>query len=125
MSDRHPTSNKTILNRPDEEGLYNCQYTGLKVRIDDAIFLGPCTPQVSGTYVCHPAALPAFRKSKRAFDEHEANCNTCQHLERVPHEKRKDGLLLGRCHLKASIWFHPDDYMGMHCYEQRPQKEIT
>jgi len=120
--ERHSTSGKVILNKPDEAGFYTCQYTSLKVRIEDAIYLGPCTPQVSGTYVCHPAALPAFRKSKREFDSHDANCNTCQSLERVPHEKRKDGQMLGRCHLSESLKFHPDDYMGMPCYTQRLEK---
>ena len=122
MTERHPTSGKPILNAPDADGLYTCQYTGLRVKIEDAIYLGPCTPQVSGTYVCHPAALPEFRKSKRSFDAHEANCNTCQHLERTPHEKRRDGLMLGRCHLNESLKFHPDDYMGMPCYTQRQEK---
>jgi len=122
MTARHPISNKPILNKPDQDGLYTCQYSGLKVKLSDAIFLGPCTPQVNGTYVCHPTATSEFRKSKRAFDAHEANCNTCEHLERIPHEKCKSGLLLGRCHLQSELKFHPDDYMGMFCYKQRPEK---
>lgn len=124
MTARHPISNKPILNKPDQDGLYTCQYSGLKVKLSDAIFLGPCTPQVNGTYVCHPTATPEFRKSKRAFDAHEANCNTCEHLERIPHEKCKSGLLLGRCHLQSELKFHPDDYMGMLCYKQRPEKKL-
>lgn len=113
---------KPILNEPDAEGLYTCQYTGLKVSREDAIFLGACTPQVNGTYVCHSTALPAFRKSKRMFDESEANCNTCKHLVRVKHEPRKDGQLRGTCKNNTDLLFHPDDFMGMNCYEQRLEK---
>ena len=113
---------KPILNEPDAEGLYTCQYTGLKVSREEAIFLGACVPQVNGTYVCHPTALPFFKKSKRNFDESEANCNTCKHLVRVKHEPRKDGMLQGECQTMPNLLFHPDDFMGMNCYEQRPEK---
>ena len=119
---RHPTSGKPILNEPDADGLYTCQYTGLKVSREEAIFLGPCVPQVNGTYVCHPTALPFFKKSKRLFDESEANCNTCKHLVRVKHEPRKSGMLEGACHTNPKLLFHPDDFMGMNCYEQRQEK---
>jgi len=113
---------KPILNKPDAEGLYTCQYTGLKVSREESIFLGPCVPQVNGTYVCHPTALPFFKKAKRNFDESEANCNTCKHLVRVKHEPRKDGMLRGECQTMPNLLFHPDDFMGMKCYEQRPEK---
>ena len=122
--ERHPKSGKPILNQPDLEGFYTCQYTGLKVLREEAIFLGPCIPQVVGTYVCHPTALPFFRKSKRMFDESEANCNTCSHLVRKRHDIRKDGQLLGHCHKNNDLLFHPDDYMGMVCYEQRQEKNL-
>lgn len=113
---------KPILNKPNAEGLYECQYTGLKVSLKDAIFLGACTPQVNSTYVCHPTALLSFRKSKRIFDESEANCNTCKHLVRVKHEPRKDKQLQGSCKNHTDLLFHPDDFMGMNCYEQRLEK---
>jgi len=119
---RHPTSGKPILNEPDADGLYTCQYTGLRVSREEAIFLGPCVPQVNGTYVCHPTALPFFKKSKRLFDESEANCNTCKHLVRVKHEPRKSGMLEGACHTNPKLLFHPDDFKGMNCYEQRQEK---
>ena len=116
-------SGKPILNTPDADGLYTCQYTGLKVALEGSIFLGPCAPQVNGTYVCHPTALPAFKKSKRMFDESEANCNTCKHLVRIKHAPRKDGQLQGTCPaVGTELMFHPDDHMGMPCYEQRPEK---
>lgn len=120
---RAPTSNKRLLNSPDVDGFYTCQYTGLKVLLQESIFLGPCLPQVNGTYVCHPTATPFFRESKRAFDESEANCNTCKNLVRARHAPRKDGQMLGTCPIVgAELMFHPDDSMGMPCYEQRPEK---
>jgi len=118
---RHPTNGKPILNKPDADGFYTCQYTGAKVRLEDAIYLGPCVPQVNGTYVCHPDARDAYRQSKRLFDESEAKCNTCRHLVRTKHAPRKDGRLRGSCHVNPSIAFHPEDWMGMPCYEQRPK----
>jgi len=123
--ERHPKSGKPILNKPDAQGFYTCQYTQLPVKWDEAIFLGPCVPQVSGTYVCHPSATPAHKQSKRLFDEHEANCNTCKHLVRKQHNKRKDGQLLGQCHKNNDLLFHPEDHMGMVCYEQRQELEKT
>lgn len=130
-------NDRPILNDPidadKDENLYRCHYSGEPVSLGASIFIGPCVPQVHGTYVCHPAAKPAFQESKRAFDESEANCNTCRHLHRVVH-KRSAGVLYGRCLSPAQdmgahpyrdrivygvMPFHPDDYMGMPCYEAR------
>jgi hypothetical protein len=62
------------------------------------------------------------------------NCNTCRHLCRVKHEKNSAGFLYGRCASSSSnldahpynhlmqdgiMAFHPDDLMGMPCYESR------
>ncbi len=121
---RHPTSGKRILNESfcvDDFGnlVFMCQYTNKPVAVDAMIFIGPCVPQVTGTYVCHPDARDAYKESKRLFDESEANCNTCRHLVRAKHAPRKDGRLKGSCHVNPSIAFHPEDWMGMPCYEQR------
>lgn len=123
---RHPVSHKPILNRPlcvDDYGslVFKCQYTGVFVNSEDFIFLGPCVPQVHGTYVCAPGAAPAFRSSKKAFDESEANCNACKNFQRTAHPKRIDGLMLGVCGLtKEPLKVHPDDWMGLSCWEARP-----
>jgi len=121
---RHPTSKKPILNTPlcvDDFGtlVFQCQYTDAPVWVDTAIFLGPCVPQVHGTYVCSPTAHKAFRESKQIFDECEANCNTCKRLVRSKHAPRKDQQLVGSCHKRVEFLFHPEDYMGMDCYESR------
>jgi hypothetical protein len=124
---RHAVSKKPILNDPvcvDDFGniVFICQYTRSFVATDLAIFIGPCMPNVTGTYACAPDAMPAYKRSRTAFNEAEANCNTCRHLRRVPHEKNKAGHLFGECIRGMSdqvMQFHPDDPMGMSCWESR------
>lgn len=131
---RHPVSNKPVLGQPigvDDFGncLYECNFTKKIVHIGEGIYLGPVIPQVNGTYVCHPDAIEARKTSVKHFNEVEANCNTCKHLERVKHEKAKGGFLYGKCgkgttkHLypvnNGVIMFHPEDWMGMDCWEAR------
>ena len=119
-------NDRKILNKAlctDDFGtlVYRCQYTKKLVFLDWC-YIGPCIPQLSGTYICHSVGgLEAFKKSKTAFDESEANCNTCKHLQRLPHDKR-DGLMRGIClnhPYKPEVKFHPDDWMGMSCYKHR------
>lgn len=133
-------NDRPILSRPtrrDDDGawVYRCHYSGAEVRFGEHIFIGPVAPQTRGAYVCHPVSgPPAFRVSRRDFDETEANCNTCAHLQRVQHEPNRAGLLYGRCsvledrrmHPYASritddgtFPFHPDDWMGMPCHKPR------
>jgi len=114
---------KRVINEPvcvDDHGdeVYVCQYTHKPVTVRDSILLGPIVPSVPGTYVCAPDAKPARRESMMAFNEMEANCNTCAMLTRVPHPKSPDGFLLGKCY-KGERKFHPDDPMGMSCWVSR------
>lgn len=118
---------KTILNAPlcvDDFGdeVFQCQYTSKLVRASESVFIGPCVPQLAGTYVCAPDAHAAFKESKRLFDENDANCNTCANLHRVKHERSKFGTLYGTCLLSVKrgvFWFHPDDAMLMDCWSAR------
>jgi hypothetical protein len=116
---------RKLLNKPiatDDLGneVYQCQYSKKAVTMDKAVFLGPLLPNVSGTYVCHEEGKEARKQSKKHFDEMDANCNDCKNLQRVSHEKRKDGCLKGVCMTHAvRIIFHPDDWMGNECWEQR------
>jgi hypothetical protein len=117
---------RKVLNKPvatDDLGneVYQCQYSKKLVSIDKAIFLGALIPAVSGTFVCHPEYGPPARKqSKIWFDEMDANCNTCKNLERIQHKKCTAGFLQGICKIKGEqIKFHPDDWMGNECWEQR------
>jgi hypothetical protein len=121
---RHPANKKPILNKPfcvDDFGnfVFKCQYTDKPVSVDEMIFLGPCIPQLNGTYVCHPTSQNAYKEFKQIFDESEANCNTCKHLVRKKHTPRKDKALLGSCYKNANLVFHPEDCLNMLCYEQR------
>jgi hypothetical protein len=120
---RHPKSNKPILNvavctNDFGDMVYECAYTKVLVATKDAIFIGPCVPQVNGTYVCAPDAMPAFRKSKALFDASDANCNTCSKLVRTPQKACPSGIMVGSCHLGEQR-FHPEDWMGMDCWTAR------
>jgi len=102
---------------------------------DDSILLGAVVPQVSSTFLCAPEDKQKRIESVKIFNEYEANCNTCKHLERVPHEKRHGSSpLQGRCkkfknpeHVtkhgayleNGIIRFWAEDYMGMPCHEMR------
>ena len=118
---------KKVLNKPitvDDQGneVYICQYSKKPVSTDSALMLGPLMANVSGTYVCHPEGFHSRVDSKKNFDEMDANCNTCKNLQRIPHEKRKDGQLVGVCKLKSEqLLFHPDDWMGKECWEARKE----
>jgi hypothetical protein len=116
---------RKVLNNPiatDDLGneVYVCQYSKKSITTDKAVFLGSLMPSVSGTYVCHEEGKEARKQSKKNFDEMDANCNTCNNLERIPHKKCTAGFLQGICKIRAeTIKFHPDDWMGNECWEQR------
>ncbi len=122
---RHPKTNKPILNHPlcvDDFGnlVYRCKYTQAIVTTDVAIFIGPCLPQLNGTYVCAPDAWPVFKKSARDFAEMDANCNTCRHLARNKPPKNPHAPWSGMCLFSGKpTAFHPDDWMGMECWSAR------
>ena len=113
--------------------LYRCRFTGELVGGEGATTCGANIPGVHAAYVLgtSAAAKAAKKQNDQWFHESEANCNTCSHLQRVTHEKRKDGMLLGRCTNAAkaatpypapqpgTILFHPDDPMQMPCYVSR------
>ena len=116
-------SPKRILNKAictDDFGneVYKCHYSEKPVSVVESIFIGPLIPQVNGTYVCAPDAKHAYVESKKAFDEMDANCNTCRNLDRLPHEKRE--LMRGMCAIRGEIVrFHPEDCMSMTCWDAR------
>lgn len=128
-----------VLNHPicvDNFGneVFICEYTSKPVSIGAHIFIGPCIPQLSGTYVCAPDAMHDFRESKRNFDACEANCNTCSNFARLPHAKGRGRFLRGKCDRAPTehallymrkgqeFWVHPEDSMGMECYVPRGRK---
>lgn len=114
--------------------VYACRFTGKPVYADECRIVGPMIAQARGVqYVAAPDSKDAEKASRRAFDEFEANCNACRHLERVPSRKGLSGILYGRCKGNARMDAHPyadrvrdgvmpfapDDFMGMPCWEPR------
>jgi hypothetical protein len=116
----------------DGEAIYQCHWTGAWVRERDVIWTGSVVPGVKARYAAAPGFEDARQECVRLFHESERNCNTCNHLCRVFHNKNKAGFLYGTCnkgrmdahpykHLMVDgvMAFHPDDPMHMPCYESR------
>ena len=117
---------RKILNKPvsvDDFGneVYVCRFTKKYVPTSDHIFLGEVSPQVKGSFVCAPDALPARIESAKGFATVDRNCNTCINLDRRLHGKQHPSVShTGMCKItRQPVAFHPDDYMGMPCWVQR------
>ena len=136
MKHRHAKGGRKILSTRvtiDDVGteVYLCDYTKTSVWADNCSFLGPCIPQLSGSYVCSLDALPEFRVDKKAFDSTERNCNTCKNFTRLPHQRCNQGFLRGNCYVRPpthflfyrvtpmDFWIHPNDCMNMECWQPR------
>jgi len=89
----------------DGELIYVCHWTGKRVKESEMILTAPCIPQVKGLHPAAPGYKEARRESYEAFCDSDANCNTCRHLERIPHEKCQYRMLYGRC--KSTPINHP------------------
>lgn len=127
----------TVFNTPYPESdeqydLAVCHYTGALIQRKDAIILGAVIPQVSVSYLCHPFAGEARKRSVRCFQKYEQNCNTCRHLKRVEFNRaywKPSGLMPAECMNESReplypqegsmILFAPDDCMLQPCYEGR------
>jgi hypothetical protein len=99
-----------------------CRFTGIDVTEETVKYVGATVPGVKARYMMAntPEAHEAKKLADKAFHGSEANCNTCGNLERKPHDKRKDGCLMGLCKkTEKQLIFHPDDPMHMECWEQR------
>lgn len=101
--------------------VHKCHWTGQLVSIADAVITGGFMPGVKSKFIAIKDHRAAMKQSHRDFNDMDANCNTCKNLSRVNAEKSKHGFLYGTCNIKTKeiMTFHPDDYMGMPCYEQR------
>ena len=98
--------------------VHYCHYTGKPIPAGEEIVVGAIIPNVKAKY--YVSDIELHKRSKRLFDESEANCNTCKHLVRVKHDKCRSGFLYGKCAKDgAELMFHPDDPMHMACYQQR------
>lgn len=75
------------------------------------------------------------KESAAAFNEIDANCNTCVQFHRLPHQREPARFLRGECHKAPrshplmyrrsgnEFWVHPADFMGMGCWEPRAARE--
>lgn len=120
-----------LRNYPKVLKVYLCHYTEKLVSEVDAIWVGGIIPQANIKYAHASGYKPLRELSVRDFNDMDANCNTCTHLERVKYEKSRYGWLYGKCkstpinqlHCEEhNIMFHPNDCMMMSCYKQRPLK---
>jgi len=98
-----------------------CRYTHRLRALSDMRNMGAHVPGVKTECWCSvPDGVAAWKQSARWFAENDANCNTCAHLQRVPHAKCFTGMLDGICRKTSqALRFHPEDWMGMACYESR------
>ena len=110
----------------DDHGtaIYKCRHSGQFVGGLDAKFTGAFIPGVKAVYVMgvNQEAKDAQKQDRAWFDEMDANCNTCKHLNRIKRKKSKYGFLHGACNIKAiagDMQFHPHDPMDMKCWEGR------
>lgn len=115
------------------EEVWRCHWTSQLVWARDVVWTGSIMPGVHAKYPAGPGYKEIMRLSAIEFNRWDANCNTCAHLERVKHDKKPDGFLYGRCCNPEYQWeknpyhkfgdgviaFHPDDWMGMPCYQSR------
>lgn len=104
--------------------VYKCRFTGDLVSGDAAQTVGPFIAGVDAVYVMGTGAKAkaAMKVSRANFDESEANCNTCKHLDRVNKGKVAGGFLYGKCKARKQLGvmqFHPNDPMHMECWQAR------
>jgi hypothetical protein len=118
------------------ESVYRCYYTDVIVWASSAELWPSPIPQCKAKYVVKTSdsAKIKHKENFAAFNENDANCNTCVNLIREEHEKCKAGFLYGICAKgnetqtpyyddSAIFKFHPGDHMGMKCWRPRVSKE--
>lgn len=96
-------------------------YSEKLLRASEAVYFGAVVPQAKVSYVDLPEAAALRKLSVRLFDAFEQNCNTCVHLQRIPQQRRHPAAPMhGVCGRDShAIVFHPEDHMGMNCWEPR------
>src|SRR5882762_10836245 len=101
--------------------VYRCHYSSKMIFLPEGIISGGVMPGIKVKYLCHPDHKATKKQSQIAFNDMDENCNTCKNLQRIKHAKNDQGFLFGECKKQDNkpIKFHPDDWMGMLCYENR------
>lgn len=111
--------------------LAECRYTKERFRPEQGIVRGSLVPQAKIAHLDGPNSAMAHQKSVDAWNESEANCNTCVFLVREKGPK-VGGLLYGICSSPKPNYdahpyysgspifaFAPDDWQGMPCWTPR------
>jgi hypothetical protein len=121
--------------------LYRCKYSG-RVAIEKWMkFVSPVLPQCPTAEPVHKTLDQELIKAKRkesidAFNEMDANCNTCKHFVRLKADNAKgsnsaSNFVYGNCSNNGQIelipykrdgyqiMVHVADYLGMPCWEKR------
>lgn len=109
-----------------------CLYGRNLIKKEDSIKIGGF---ISGPFhfYMHKDKVEERKLSRKLFDQYEANCNTCIHLQRIKHAKNSSGFLYGTCKSTPTssqyytikiddsgvIRFHPEDPMFLPCYSPR------
>ena len=123
---------------PEREDVYECFWTGAWVRERDVQWTKPVMPGVKFLHAAAPGHKEAMRDCARAFLDSEAGCNSCRWFERTRTDSAKGRpgcavFIYGECgnpdadlaalpyrgRSKETVMLHPDDWMGMPCYESR------
>ena len=88
-------------------------------RDPDKYYGPPCIPGVRNVmWECD--TKEEYVQMRIAFEEAEANCNTCKHLVRQVGFKPESGWLEATCGLDGhAVRFHPNDPMHMPCHVNR------
>lgn len=130
------STNQKILSPPSGvndfgDSFYVCRFTGAIVQLDELRLAGAFINSVSGAYIAHKNSKPQEKYARQAFDESEANCNTCADFVRQTHEKDSGGMVKGKCakgsvpktnvyrQLVETYWVHPSDPMHVACWTGR------
>ena len=109
----------------DDYGRSVYRIGGEKLVTVDECSIWPCyMPGVKGFFLREKGYTKQdYRDEVRDLNALDANCNTCEHLIRVPFSRdSKAQLMVGKCGhhpYKPEFTFHPDDFMGMKCWEPR------
>jgi hypothetical protein len=118
--------------------LYKCHYTGHIALEQEMVFEPSPMPQCPATLARYDSEESRLKRKESfsAFNEMDANCNTCKHFNRQHADNAKgshpaSNFVYGSCRNEQGkpelspyksefqIMLHVADYMGMQCWEAR------
>lgn len=116
-----------------------CRYTGVVGNASDMAMRPNIVPQVSKSiyFADTPEAHAAYKFEIKAFNENDANCNTCKHFKRMKSDNAKgssssSNFVYGDClnvdgkpeilpnqAVGFKVMVHVADFIGQPCHELR------